>query len=55
MRKDKTNRIKLNRILTICMSVVLLSAIILTIVAITYNNVVSDVDFNVTKDSYSSN
>ena len=55
MRKDKTNRIKLNRFLTICMSVVLLSAIILTIVAITYNKVVSDVDFNVTKDSYNSN
>ena len=55
MRKDKTSGLKLNRIITICMSVVLLSAIILTIVAMTYNKVVEDVDFNATKESYSSN
>lgn len=55
MRKDKTKRIILNRIVTIFMSIVLFAAVILTIVALVYNPSYDDVEFNKTTSSYASN
>ncbi len=56
MRKDKTKRIKINKILTISMSLVLFMTVILTIVAINYKSSDSNVDsFNATTESYNSN
>ena len=56
MRKDKTKGIKINKILTISMSLVLFMTLILTIVAVNYKTQsYSDVNFNATTDAYNSN
>ena len=56
MRKDKTKGIKINKILTISMSLVLFITLILTIVAVNYKTQsYSDVNFNATTDAYNSN